>query len=110
MKTKFAAERLHHLYEDLKQIGALLDSIQREQFDPHIVSVQAVKAERLRLAAVDQLKRGIEPLLERAAPPLEKRVATIEEQVQGLQTQIQRLLGELTVETPAEALNERRRA
>jgi hypothetical protein len=92
VKTKFATERLHHLYEDLKQIGALLDSIQKEALDPHIVSVQAVKAERLRLAVIDQLARGIEPLLERAAPPLEKRVTDLEEQVQ-------RLMSELTIET-----------
>jgi TolA-binding protein len=110
VKTKFAAERLHHLYDDLKQIGMLLDSIHTEALDPHIVSKQAVKAERLRLAVIDQLKRGIEPLLERAAPPLEKRVGALEEQVQALQGQLQRLITEYTTIETTEQIKERRGA
>ena len=98
MKTKFAAERLHHLYADLKEIGEIGIEIQKEAFDPHLVRTLANKIERLRLAVVAQLHDGIEPLLERQAPQLEKRVAALEEKVKLLEN------------TKVIALEERRRA
>jgi hypothetical protein len=94
MKTKHAAERLHHLYHDLEQIGKLADMANREALDAVYVRARMVDIERLRLAVVDQLRRGIEPLLERQAPQLEKRVTTLEEQMQELRSQ-------LLIEAPA---------
>jgi hypothetical protein len=95
MKTKHAAERLHHLYHDLEQIGKLADMANREALDAVYVRARMIDIERLRLAVVDQLRRGIEPLLERQAPQLERRVTTLEEQIGAI-------LHELRIEVAAE--------
>jgi hypothetical protein len=94
MKTKHAAERLHHLYHDLEQIGKLADMANREALDAVYVRARMIDIERLRLAVVDQLRRGIEPLLERQAPQLEKRITILEEKIEAVFT-------ELRIEAPA---------
>lgn len=85
MKTKHAAERLYHLYHDLEQMGKLADMANREALDAVYVRARMNELERLRLAVVEQLRRGIEPLLERRAPPLERRIAELEQRVEALE-------------------------
>lgn len=98
MKTKGAATALHHIYADLEELGKKRAEIatrgtkaHTEALDAHYVRDRmneierlANDQERLRLAVIDQLRRVVEPLLERAAPPLEKRIASLEEQVRAL--------------------------
>lgn len=108
-----ATAALNHIRADLDELGQKNQTIRTKSARAHEQALDAHyvrdrmsdidglvnELERLRLAVIDQLQHGIEPLLERAAPPLEKRIATLEEQVQTLQGQVQRLLSELTIET-----------
>jgi hypothetical protein len=101
-----ATAALNHIRADLDELGQKGQAIRTKSARAHHEALDAIyvrarmsdidqlinELERLRLAILDQLQHGIEPLLERAAPPLEKRVASLEEQVQ-------RLMNELTIET-----------
>lgn len=86
-KTKGATQALNHIYADLKELSDKNRTIYEEALDAVFVRARTAEVDRLIMAITQQIREGIEPLLERQAPQYEQRLARLEEEVRQLKDQ-----------------------